>query len=145
MLVHPLAAVLLSPMSTARSSLALQSAFRGKLARREVFHHMVLPRMLEAGLRRRQELEDSRCACLLWGNWGPAQRILGSLVQQAFLAGRNAQQGRDQQGAQLLAPLSPLSAAGMSVASPARLSRCRLCAAAACCAASSCGSAVQPL
>lgn len=37
-----------------------QSAYRGKLARRAVFHTLVVPRMLEAGLRRKRQIEASR-------------------------------------------------------------------------------------
>ena len=37
-----------------------QAAYRGKVARREVFHHLVVPRMLEAGLARKRQVESSR-------------------------------------------------------------------------------------
>ena len=37
-----------------------QAAYRGKLARRAVFHTLVVPRMLEAGLRRKRQVEASR-------------------------------------------------------------------------------------
>lgn len=61
--LHAAGAHLNSPGSQFRlCTTASQAAYRGKLARRAVFHTLVVPRMLEAGLRRKRQIEASR-----WG------------------------------------------------------------------------------
>ncbi|KAL4423889.1 hypothetical protein ABPG75_001190 [Micractinium tetrahymenae] len=74
-----------------QAAICVQAAYRGKMARRQVFHHVVVPRMLEAGLRCKRELEASRYEGRLERAAIKLQALRrGSVLRLQFLQQRSA-------------------------------------------------------
>jgi abnormal spindle-like microcephaly-associated protein len=71
--------------------LPLQAAYRGKQARRAVFHHLVVPRLLEAGLQRKRQVESSRYEGRLLRAVTAVQALRrGAVLRRQFLRQRAA-------------------------------------------------------
>jgi abnormal spindle-like microcephaly-associated protein len=71
--------------------LSLQAAYRGKQARRAVFHQLVVPRMLEAGLQRKRQVESSRYQGRLLRAVTTVQALRrGAVLRRQFLRQRAA-------------------------------------------------------
>ena len=73
------------------AAICFQAAYRGKLARRHVFHHFTVPRMLEAAVSSRRALEASRYEHRLTVAATRVQALRrGAVLRRAFLAQRTA-------------------------------------------------------
>ena len=73
------------------AAVGLQAAWRGRQARRLVFHSLVLPRVLEQGLRQKRELEASRLGGRLLRAAMSAQALWRAVLQRrTFLQLRQA-------------------------------------------------------